>query len=228
MAFFDPLSAVLGAVAGAVAVAVVFEAMGRGRDKPVETGKLTSAWRLSELGAPLVVARDVAVEVPAGAKVVASGVVDPVALRDAEVRQAPPVRAEFALDPKARRALLFTGGLAGGTLALMTVDPDVVARLENEFRTLWDRADPYVERLAIRELTGRAGAVIETHGRVAETLPYKDRFMLRLEDGGDIIGVIVPKDPGELRHEDVVVKGRLVRDRTGYAVIEALDIRRIR
>jgi hypothetical protein len=52
--------------------------------------------------------------------------------------------------------------------------------------------------------------------------------MIRLEDSGHIMGVLVDKNPENLREERIQVKGKLQRDQTGYAVIVAEDIRRIR
>ncbi|HLF15881.1 MAG TPA: hypothetical protein VI796_00380 [Candidatus Thermoplasmatota archaeon] len=229
MAWFHLPSAILGFVVGAIAVAIVLEAMGRGRAKAPASWKLTTAWSLSELGAPLVVAHDLLeADVPTGTRVTASGTVSAEVFAKAEVRQVPPVRAEFAIDSAGTRALLFTAGIRPGAMALLTVDPGTVARLATEARELWESASPYVERVAIAQLGGRSGVVVETEGTVQETLPYKDRFLLRLADGGDIIGVVVAKDPAELRHERIVVRGKLVRDRTGYALIEASDLRRVR
>lgn len=225
----DILSAVIGAVAGGVLVAVAFWAAGQGRADTAEKTKLTTGWRLSELRSPRIVARDVMdVQVPDGAQVLASGIVSPEVFARCDVKQVPPVRAEFALDPERERAWLFPGGLRDGAWAVLTVDPAMVRRLTTEFQTLWDRASEYVERLQIGELAGRDGVVVETRGLVQEVLPYKDRFMIRLEDQGNIIGVLVEKDASGLRDERIQVKGRLDRDSTGYAVIAADDIRRIR
>lgn len=225
---WDVLSLVVGLVVGGLAVGIAVEAMGRGRTPERQTTKLTSGWRLAELHAPTVVARDVLdVQVPAGAKVYASGLVDPAVLQAAQVRNVPPVRAEFAVDQAGQKALLFLGGLRPGTLAVLTVDRDLVGRLATEARMLQDRGAAYVERHRIGELVGREGAVVETQGQVADVLPFRDRFMIRLTEGDATIGVLVDKDPDALREERILVKGTLARDRTGYPVIEASEIRRL-
>lgn len=219
---------VVGFVVGGVAVALVVEVMGRGRAKPAEQHKLTTAWRLSELTDPIVVAKDVLdVDVPRGAKVFASGLVDPKVQAAAKVREVPPVAAEFALDLSAGRAILFLGGVQPGAMALLTVDPALVGRLETEYRRLEDRSSAYVERFQIGQLGGRSGVSVETEGFVQDVLPWKQKWMIRLEDQGHIIGVAVEKDPRELKDRRVRVRGRLEKDQAGYAVIAALELRTI-
>jgi len=225
----DILSLVIGLVVGGLAVAIAIETTGRNRDKPQPLGKLTTSWRLSELHEPVIVASDVMdVDVPATARIAASGLVEPAVQDRCDVRQVPPVRAEFALDLTAGRGLLFLGGVRRDAMALLTVDPATVQRLESEFRTLWDRSDPYVERLRIADLAGRQGVTVEVDGVVRDVLPWQDRFMIRLEDQGSIIGVTVEKDASELVDERIRVQGRLEKDNTGYPVIAARDIRRVR
>lgn len=223
---FDLVYALAGFVVGAVAVAVLVEARTRGNG-PAETMKLTSTWRLAELGTPLVVARDVEVEVPAGTRVIASGTVAAEAFVAADVRQVPHVGAEYAVDQGRRRVLLFLGGVRAGGQAILSVDPTVVARLEAEAMALWERADPYVERRALSDAAGRHGLVVETQGVVQEVIPYHGAFLLRLEDNGQVLGVQVDKEPSELRGQRVVVRGKMGKDRGGYPMLKASDLRRL-
>lgn len=228
---WDILSFVAGLAGGTIGTAVAFEAMNRGK-KTEEAGpktKLTTGWTFRELGKPIIVARDILdMEVPEGTQVFASGVVAPQVLANCNVKQVPPVRTEFALDLDRRRALIFTAGAQSGSLAMLTVDPIMLGRLETEYRTLAGHGGEYVERLAIQDLAGKNGVTVETQGFVQDILPYKDQYMIRLEDQGHIMGVLVQKNPEDLREERIQVKGRLQRDQTGYAVILADDIRRIR
>lgn len=227
---FDIVALAIGLVTGGIAVAVVMEAMGRAREQPAkeDPSKLTSGWRLRELGAPILVARDVVdVQVPDNCRIYASGLVDPDVLARCRVQQVPAVRAEFAFDATNHRAIVFTSGVREGALALITVDSALVGRLETEYRTLAQQAGDYVERLKIRDLAGKAGVTVETRGVVQNVLPFQDRFMLRLEDQGSVIGVLCDRDPSELEGQRVQVRGPLQK-RTGYPVIEAKDIRRIR
>jgi hypothetical protein len=189
--------------------------------------KLTSTWSLAELGTPLVVARDVEADVPAGSRVVASGTVATEAFATAEVRQVPHVAAEYAVDPARRRVLLFLGGVRPGAQAILSADPTVVARFEAEATAMWERAEPYVERRALSDAAGRHGIVVETQGTVQDILPYQGAFLLRLEDAGHVLGVRVEKEPSELRGERVVVRGKMQKDKGGYPVLMASDLRRM-
>jgi hypothetical protein len=228
---WDMISFVAGLAGGTLGTIVAFEARNRGK-KPDDAGpktKLTTGWRIRELDNPIIVARDVLdIDVPDGIEIYASGVVDPQILGKAKVTQVPPVRTEFALDLVRQRALIFTAGAQEGSLALLTVDPTMLARLETEYRTLAGHGGEYIERLQIKDLVGKNGVTVETSGFVQDVLPYRERFMIRLEDSGHIMGVLVDKNPENLREERIQVKGKLQRDQTGYAVIVAEDIRRIR
>ncbi len=225
----DVFSAAAGFVVGALIVAIAVETGLRRRDTPEVLTKLTTGWRLAEFGQPLVVAHDVVdVRMPPGSRIMASGTVDPDLMASCTVRHVPPVRAEFALDPRGQRALLFTGGLQEGALAVWTVDPAIVERLASEYKTLESRAGDYVERHSIAQLAGRSGVTVETRGVVADVLPYKGRFLVRLEDQGHVIGVVVDAEPQGIRDERIVVRGHLRRDANGYATIDAEEIRRVR
>lgn len=190
--------------------------------------KLTTGWRLSELRDPVLVGRDIDLHVPAGIQVVSSGLVTPQIQATCELRQVPDVRAEFALDTEQGRALLFVGGLRAGAMGLLTSDPDIIGRLDAEYRTLWAAGEPYIERRRISELAGRTGVTVEVDGVVQDVLPVKDRFLIRLEDQGAIIGVSVEKDASELVGDRIRVQGRLDKGPSGYPVVLASDIRRLR
>lgn len=223
----DLVYALAGVVVGAVGVAVLVEARSKGGAAPSPMAKLTTTWRIAELDQPMVVARDLEVELPPGARVLASGQVDAAAYANCEVRQVPHVATEFALDAKRSKALLFLGGVQPGATALVVVDPDLLARLDAEARSLWERSEPYVEKRSLAQLAGRSGLVVETQGNVQDVLPYQGSFLLRLEDDGHILGVQVEKEPSELRGARILVRGRLVKDRTGYPLLQASDVRRI-
>jgi hypothetical protein len=189
--------------------------------------KLTSTWRLSELGSPLVVARDVEAGVPPGTRIVASGQVAPEAFAVAQVRQVPAVTAEYAVDAAGKRALLFLGGVRPGSQAMPCADADLVARLAAEATALWERAEPYVERRALADAASRQGLAVETQGTVLDVLPYQGAFLLRLEDNGQVLGVRVEREPSELKGQRVVVRGHVAKDKGGYPVLVASDLRRL-
>ncbi len=225
----DALSVAVGvASTGSLAALAWFFAARWPVAAPVPAQKLTEAWRLRELPAPVVVAHDLEdVDVPADAVVFASGTVAPAILATARVHQVPRVRSHFALDRDRRRALVFTGGVRDGALAVLTEDRALIERLDVEVRSLEARAASYVERLPVAALAGKAGVTVQTSGLVQDILPYKDRFMMRLEDQGAIIGVLVDKDPEPLRDERILVEGRVEKP-DGYLMLHATDVRRLR
>lgn len=225
----DALSLGLGAAVGAGVVGLLLRRPGASASGGAgERFQLTTGWRVGEFREPVLVVRDlVDVQVPDGVRVVASGLVDADVQQRCEVRQVPPVRAEFVLDAAARRALLLPGGARPGTLGLLTSEAAVVDRLETEFRTLWDRGEPYVERYRIGELGSRMGVTVETEGEAQDVLPWRERWMLRLEDQGHVLGVLVSRDPSALQGQRIRVRGRLGRDDHGYVVLDAADVRRV-
>lgn len=224
----DLVYALAGVAVGAVAMAAIVEAKARGAGAgPVAKTKLTTGWRIAELDKPLVVARDVEAEVPAGARVLASGEVAASAYAAATVRQVAHTPAEFAVDDAGTKALLFLGGVRPDATALVTVDPELVGRLVQQAKSLWDQSEPYVERRGLAEVASRAGLLVETQGTVQDVLPYQGAYLLRLEDAGQILGVRVDKEPSELRGQRVLVRGRMAKDATGYPLLHANDLRRI-
>lgn len=189
--------------------------------------KLTSSWRLSELQASTIVARDVEVEIPADATVIVAGQVEAQALASAKVLQVAAVAGEFALDATNSRALLFLGGVREGALALSSTDAALIQRLRAEATSLAQHGAPYFERRTVGQLAGRVGIEIETQGTVQDVLPYHGAFLLRLEDQGHALGVQLEKEPTELKGARVLVRGRLTKDKGGYPVLQASELRRI-
>src|SRR5262249_30242393 len=136
---------VVGAVGGAALVSLLRQ-LRFAPAPPATRVKLTASWRLSELDAVLLAARDVEAEVPAGAQGVASGRVHPDAFAVAEARQVPDVTAEVAVDASRGKAILFLAGVRPGALALVTTDRELVQRLAADAQGLWERSKPYVEQ----------------------------------------------------------------------------------
>jgi hypothetical protein len=138
------------------------------------------------------------------------------------------VAAEVAIDAKRGKAILFLSGVRPGALALVTVEPELVARLAADAQGLWERSNPYLERRTLAEAAAAAGLVIETQGTVQDVLPYQGHFLLRLEEAGQVLGVQVDQDAEELRGAKVLVRGRVMKDARGYPTLHASDLRRIR
>ncbi|PKK86131.1 MAG: hypothetical protein CVT48_02395 [Thermoplasmata archaeon HGW-Thermoplasmata-1] len=191
-----------------------------------EHSKLTSVWSLSEISDPLIVAEKLeGVPVPAGAKVVVRDAVDARTFSSAEVRKNPEVRSNFILGKN--RALIFTGQIEPGKMALWTVDDILLRRLNSEFNRLWTKSDGYVEHLKIAELAGKSGLRVKTEGVVLDVIPYRERFLLRLSDHGHTIGVLTDKE-SDVKGSVVRVTGKLVKSDSGYSLIDSEEIDKIR
>lgn len=222
----DPawLVAAFGVGLGAAGLAMLVT--GEGRGKGGDAVRLTATWTLDELDRPTIVARDlVGVEVPSGAQVLVTGRVDGEVVRRVPVRRIPDTSAEFALDAEGRRALLFLGGVRLGAMALPTTDPVLLDRLRATLGGLERQATPYAERRRVADLAGEPGLPVEAEGIVKEVLPRAGAHLLRLEQDGHVAAIRAAQVPDGLVGRRVAVRGRLGRDATGYAVVEADEIR---
>ena len=106
-------------------------------------------------------------------------------------------------------------------------DAQLVARLAAEASSLWDRGEPYVERRGLADAAARAGVAVETQGTVLDVLPDQGAFLMRLEDAGQVLGVRVEREPSELKGQRVLVRGQMAKDKGGYPVLVASDLRRL-
>jgi hypothetical protein len=228
---FSPLWAGIGFVVGVLATALAFEFGFREVRNP-EQSKITSAWNLGEVSGvepPRILAEDVeGVRVPDGARVLvrageaelASGV-----LRHGEVRMHPDVRVNAALGDQ--KALVFSGSVHPEAMAVSTANDPMLSRLNSEFERLWDEAEPYVERVAIKDLAGRENVEVEVEGTVSQVMDYRGRTMLRVTEGGETVGVLAKGDDLEaLEGSTVQVRGEFRREE-GYHVIDADRIRTV-
>ncbi|MFA5943234.1 MAG: hypothetical protein WC876_02070 [Candidatus Thermoplasmatota archaeon] len=213
---------VVGVAVGAAAVVVLTLARRTSVEARVAADRLTAAWSLAELGSPLLLARDLDIELPSGTRAVVSGRASLAVLRAGQVRRAADLAVEVAVAADGRRALLFPGGLRPGALALVVADPALVARLASLAAAAWAAGVPYVERRALADLAGEPGLPIEAEGRVVQVLPRpaSSGVLLRLEDGGHSVAVHAARDDG-FTGRRVRVQGRLGRDAGGYPIVEA-------
>lgn len=224
----DTISVLVGFLVGVVVAAIAVELGLKKLFSPPSNTKVTSSWRLDEFEAPLVVALDAAsTSYPPGSEVVTAGGVDPQGFRGRTFRRNPNARANVVIDRARDRALLFMGPVEPGTLALATVDRDLVGRLRGEHRRLWETGSEYVEEMPLGEVVGRHGVSVRTRGRVQEIVPYRERHLMRLTDGKQVLGVLVDA-PLDLVQQDVVVTGRLIRGTSGYTVLDADEVRLVR
>jgi hypothetical protein len=219
----DTISMLLGFLVGVVAAGIAVEFGLKKLLSPPEHSKLTSVWSLSELQAPLVVTTGPGdAPLPNGARVVTASQLPP-GTAGVKARTNREVRANFAVDAKNDRALLFLGGLHQRAVALWTVDERLISRLRAEFNRLWTRSLDYVEKVRIADVPSRPNATVQMMGRVQDVVPFKDRYLMRLADEGETIGVLVDQRM-ELAGRRVSVTGIVQPSTTGFPIVEALEV----
>lgn len=221
----EVLSTLVGFVVGVVAAGIAVELGLKKWFSAPDSSKLTTIWSLTELQSPEIVATSLhaGVEVPANARIVSAGDVPP-SRKGLNVRRNTEARGSFAIDAHRARAVLFLGAIEKGTLALWTVDERIIERLRAEFSRLWTRSTDYVERATVADIASKANVTVETRGIVQDVIPYKGRYMLRLTDHGDAVGVLVDQDL-QVRGQKVTVKGIVRTSRSGYPLVEALEVK---
>jgi hypothetical protein len=221
----DVLSTFVGFLIGIVAAGFAVELGLKKFLSPPPSSKLTTVWSLDELHNPEVAATQLGagLKVPVTARVVTAASAPP-AMKDYQLRRNSEVYGSFALDAKRPRALLFLGDVKPGALALWTVDEALIDRLRADFNRFWTRSTDYVERTPVGDISQKPNVTIETSGTVQDVIPYRGRFMLRLTDQGDAVGVVVDQEL-PLRGLKVVVKGIVRNSTSGYPLVEALEVK---
>lgn len=221
----DVLSTLIGFLIGVVAAGFAVELGLKKLFAAPDQGKLTTIWSLTELQAPEIVATSLhaSIELPRTARVVASADLT-ASKKGYQLRRNVEAKGCFALDSQRPRALLFLGGIEPGALALWTVDDKLIERLRAEFNRLWTRSTDYVERTKLAELPSKPNATVETTGIVQDVIPYRGRYMLRLTEEGEAVGVLVDRDL-PVRGHRVTVKGIVRASTSGYPLVEALEVR---
>lgn len=220
----DVLWTLIGFLVGVVAAAIAVEFGLKKFLSPPENSKLTTVWNLNDLPAALIAAKTIQGLTPArNARLLTAGPYT--GPREGfDMRTNPDLRGNFAVDATANRALIFLGDMAPGTLALWTVDERLIERLRAEFNRLWGRSVDYVERVVIADVPKKANLSILTEGTVADVVPYRGNYLLRLTDKGETVGVLVDR-PVSFNGQRVAVTGIVRSSSSGYPLIEALEIR---
>jgi len=188
-----------------------------------ETCKLTDIWSLHELKNPLIVAEKLHMAPPENAKVVVANTI----LQKGNVKKHPGVRGNFALGEN--RALLFTGEIKRGELALWTIDDAIIKKLRNEFHRLWgDTDESHVSASLPLPLSTREEEKeerIRIRGRVRATVPFRDGYLLRISTEDRVMGVMVDERL-ELAGKMVEVEGQLTQE--DHPLIMATQINEIK
>jgi hypothetical protein len=190
----------VGFVVGVAATAFALEVALRGVRND-ERASLSKDWSLDELdgdeGPPRIVTTSLdGVRVPDGARVlVGPGARLPASLAQrCEIRLHDEADGNFAVGNG--KALLCTGPVEVGTLALETVHPALVSRLESSFDSLWVQGEPYKEPVEPDQIDDKEGSLVEVSGRVEEVLASGDKALLRMagEDTRGHGNVLVPSN----------------------------------
>ncbi len=196
----DLLWLTVGFLVGVAATAFALEVAFR-RVRNDERASLKKDWSLYELdgdeGAPSIVTTSLEnVDVPSRSKVlVAPGARLPEKIaKTCEIRVHEDAEGNFAIGNG--KAVLCTGPVEAGTLALETVHPALVSRLERSFESLWMQASPYTREVQPSEIQDNEGSLVEVEGRVDEVLTSGDKSLVRLstEDAPGRGNVLVPSN----------------------------------
>ena len=183
--------------------------LGWKKETSTQTCKLTDIWSLHELKNPLIVAEKIHIIPPDNAKVVVANTI----LQKGNVKKHPGVRGNFALGEN--RALLFTGEIRRGELALWTIDDTIIKKLRNEFYRLWKDSDenPVSAPSPLPRDTEeeKKDDHIRIRGRVRATVPFRDGYLLRISTEDQVMGVMVDERL-ELTGKIVEVEGQLTQE----------------
>jgi hypothetical protein len=200
----DIISLIIGFVIGIVAVSMAIE-LGWRKEPSQETCKLTENWSLHELRNPLIMAEKLRMDVPENAKVVVAHK----SLVPGEVKEHPEVRSNFALGEN--RALIFTGEIKKGEIALWTIDEQIMRKLRREFERLWgvdDESLPPAPSVPSREVSEEIEDMITVVGRVRARVPFREGYLLRLSTENRVMGIMID-EPMDLKGKTVEVTGTL-------------------
>ena len=222
------LSAIfVGFVLGVAATAIAWHFSTRFVRNPERT-KVTAVWSLQDLTEPgqrpaIMAERVGGLKIPANAKVIVPtgtlNAVPPEVLATCEVRMHPEVRVNAAIGKD--QVILFSGSVAQTSTAVVSINEDIVRRLQNDFARMWGQSTPFVEESSMAELGNKIGRIVDVKGRALEVLEYRGRKMLRITDGKLSVGVVTKqRDVVELQGANVRVVGRMHRD-GAYPYIEA-------
>lgn len=224
------LSIFIGFLLGIAATGFAWHMTTRTIRNPEKT-KVTSVWSLNDLAEPgtrigIVAERVEGITVPKNAKVIVpAGTLDSVpasVLASCEVRMHPSVKLNAAVGKE--QAVLFSGSVSPSSTAVVSINEDIVRRLQNDFARMWGESTPYVEEVPIARLGDMTGRLVDVKGRALEVLEYRGRKMLRLTDGKLSVGVVTKqRDVAELQGGIVRVVGRMHRD-GAYPYIEAEQV----
>lgn len=213
----DLLWVTVGFVVGVGATAIALEVAFR-RVRNEERASLTKDWdfrALSTDGPPSIVATSLeGSEVPPNSKVIVSpgARLSREVAKKCKLRIHPDVKGNFAAG--SGHGILCTGPMVPGTLAMTTVHPALVDKLERSFDSLWVQARPYTEEIRPSQIPANQGSFVKVKGRVKDILTSGDTAILTLEnpDGSGRGDVLVPANLPVEKGKGYEFAGTVVND----------------
>ncbi|MDX1612600.1 MAG: hypothetical protein R3185_09525 [Candidatus Thermoplasmatota archaeon] len=214
----------VGVAATALALEVAFRKV-----RNEERASLTKDWNFTELahdGPPSIVATSLeGSKVPPGSRVLVSpgAKLSREVAKKCKLRIHPDAKGNFATG--SGRAVLCTGPMVPGTLALTTVHPNLVGKLERSFESLWVQGKPYTHRCEPGLIAQNLDSFIETEGKVTDLLNSGEKTMVTLESlkDGDRGMVLVPANLPLEKGKVYAFQGRVVSE-GGRKVLKAEEV----
>lgn len=222
----------VGFIVGVAATAFALEVAFR-RVRNDEQASLTKNWTLHELsgddGPPSIVTTSLeGVDVPNRSRVlVAPGAKLPSQMaKTCEIRIHEEAKGNFVVGNG--KAVFCTGPVKAGTLALETVHPALVSRLERSFESLWVQAKPYKKQVQPDQISRNEGSLVEVQGEVEEVLTSEDKSLLRLSthDRNGRGNVLVPSNLPIEEGKAYKFSGHVVEE-GGRKVVKAEHVKEI-
>ena len=225
----DLLWTSIGFIVGVAATAFALEVAFR-RVRNDERASMSRDWRLDRLatdGPPGIVATSLeGVAVPPGSRVLVSpGAKLPREIaRTCKIRIHPDAKGNFAVGSGG--AILCTGPMIVGTLAVQTLHPSLVSKIDRSFETLWMQGRDYTQKVAVSEIEASTGTTVEVEGKVIEVLSSGDKALVRLEGTavGGHGGVLVPANLPLQEGQSYAFTGTVVHE-AGRTMVKAEHVR---
>ena len=207
----DVISLIVGFVVGIIAVSIAIELSWK-KEEVVETCKIAKRWSISEISNPLIVAEKLKMDVPRSAKVVVK--VETAFSKGAKVN--PDAYGNFILGND--KALIFSGEIREGQLALRTVDKHILRRLRELFDEFWEGEGEE----AATEKSYRKGTVT-VRGIAKAVVPYRENYLIRLSYEGGVIGILIDEKM-DLEGRKIEVEGEMVGDERPFVKAYHIEI----
>ncbi len=135
----DLVALIIGIFVGAIVAIIAIALSLKKPEKPEPTSRYTKNWDLKTLSNPKIVAEYLLddIDIPKDAKIVVKQCKDNNILKGLDVRYNPNVRGCFALGDD--RAIVISGPFKKDEVAVLTVEKNVLSRLNDAFYEYWEK-----------------------------------------------------------------------------------------